>query len=189
MSHWIDLILGGIIFVFALRGWRRGLIHGLVDGIGFVVGLLLAITYMRTGVTWMDSLIHLPAKLAAIVSFLGIFLIVVLTCRVGGMLVRSVLHLTPAGLVDSGTGALLGGGKGVLLASLALMLFALTPLSEETTEQMKASALAGPIGRVAPFVFDQANRCFPRGRDFYNEIQECLGSEEGASVQSIIESW
>ena len=189
MSHWIDLFLGGIVLLFVLRGWRRGLVRGLVDAIGFVVGLLLAITYMSAGVAWLNSLIHLPGKLAIVVSFLGIFLITVLAFRVGGMLLRGALHITPAGLVDSGAGAFFGGFKGVFLLSLVLMLIALTPLSEKIAGQMKASALAGPIGRVAPFVFDQAKRFFPRSKDFYSEVQECLGSGEGASLRSVMESW
>ena len=189
MSHWMDLFLGGIVLLFVLRGWRRGLVRGLVDAIGFVVGLLLAITYMSAGVAWLNSLIHLPEKLAAVVSFLGIFLITVLAFRVGGMLLRGALHITPAGLVDSGAGAFFGGFKGVFLLSLILMLIALTPLSDEIAGQMKASALVGPIGRVAPFVFDQAKRFFPRSKDFYSEVQECLGSDEGASLRTIMESW
>ena len=189
MSHWMDLFLGGIVLLFVLRGWRRGLVRGLVDAIGFVGGLLLAITYMSAGVTWLNSLIHLPEKLAAVVSFLGIFLITVLAFRVGGMLLRGALHITPAGLVDSGAGAFLGGFKGVFLLSLVLMLIALTPLSEEIAVQMEVSMLAGPIGRVAPFVFDQAKRLFPRSKDFYSEVQECLGSGEGASLRSVVESW
>ena len=189
MSHWIDLFLGGIVLLFVLRGWRRGLVRGLVDAIGFVVGLLLAITYMNAGVTWLNALIHLPEKLAIVVSFLAIFLITVLAFRVGGMLLRGALHITPAGLVDSGAGAFFGGFKGVFLLSLVLMLIALIPLSEGIGGQMKASALAGPIGRVAPFVFDQAKRLFPRSKAFYSEVQECLGSDEGASLRSIMESW
>ena len=189
MPHWIDIALGMVLMLFALGGWRRGLVRSVVDGIGFIVGLLLAVTYMSAGATWISGSVHLPEKLAAIASFLGIFLVAMLGFRVLGNLLRRVLHVTPVGWADSGAGTLFGLFKGAFVLSLLLLLIAMTPLSEKISGQMRASALAGPIGRVAPFVFDQVKRFFPRSEDFYSEVQECLGLGEGPSLRTIMESW
>jgi len=176
------------LILFALGGWRRGLIRGIADGIGCIVGLLLAVTYISACVAWITSLVHLPNKLVAIASFLGIFLVTVLGFRVLGSFLRRALLVTPLGWVDSGAGTLLGLFKGAFVLSLVLLFIAVTPLSEGTAGQMKESVLAGPIGRVAPFVFDQVKRFFPRSKDLYSEVQECLGSDEDASAEKITES-
>ena len=187
MPHWIDLALGMFLIIFALGGWRRGLIRGIADGIGCIVGLLLAVTYMSTCVAWMTSLVHLPNKLVAIASFLGIFLVTVLGFRVLGNLLRRALLVTPLGWMDSGFGTLLGLFKGAFVLSLVLLFIAVTPLSEGIAGQMKESVLAGPIGRVAPFVFDQVKRFFPRSKDLYSEVRERLGPDEGASAETMME--
>lgn len=189
MPHWIDVVLGMFLMLFALGGGRRGLVRGIADGVGCIVGLLLTVTYMSAGVAWITSFVHLPEKLVAIASFVGIFLLTVLGFRVLGNFLRRMLHVTPMRLVDSGAGTLLGLFKGAFILSFALLLISMTSLSEGISGQSKKSVLAGPIARVAPFVFDQIERFFPQGKDFYSEMQERLGSDEGASLRTIIESW
>jgi len=76
------------------------------------------------------------------------------------------------GWLDRGGGAMFGILKGLLIASLLLLVFSAIPFSDEMEDRQEASLLYDPVRSVAPAVFNFVKHAFPQTQDFYEEIRQ-----------------
>ncbi|MBI2012367.1 CvpA family protein, partial [Candidatus Curtissbacteria bacterium] len=62
--NWIDLIILLVIFLFAIEGQKRGFFVQVIDILGFLVSLIVALTFYPQGAQLLIKLFNLP-KIAA----------------------------------------------------------------------------------------------------------------------------
>jgi membrane protein required for colicin V production len=109
---WVDIVLIIILCGLVLHGIVFGLIRGLFDIAGIILGYLLAVHYSST--------LEMPHVLA----FILIFVIVVVAVSLLGRIVSKLVHVTPLGILDR----LLGGVLGLLKAVFVCFVFLLIVL-------------------------------------------------------------
>lgn len=107
---WIDIILLIIFLALLIHGIIIGLVRGVFDIAGIIIGYLLAINF--------SSAIKIPKFL----SFLIIFVITVVAVSLLGRAVSKLVHITPLGLVDRILGGLLGFIKGLIVCFIFLII-------------------------------------------------------------------
>ena len=121
MGNIIDIILLVLLFLFALRGYFKGLFRESFSLLGLFIGFMVAVSYVNPiivlfGSYWKFS----PIILKAIVFVLLLFLVYFVFNLAGWLLHRSAKLLFLQGANRAG-GSVLGLGKGA--AILALILF------------------------------------------------------------------
>jgi membrane protein required for colicin V production len=167
-----DIIILVIIGVFCVKGLIRGLILEILTLAGLLVGYWVALKEMSVGAAWLTEILQIPDWIANTMSFILIFLVIVIVFRILAGAIRKLIKWTLLGWLDKGGGILIGLFKGALIASLAMLLVSVIPLPEKTEKQKEKSFLYKPVSEVAPAVFNIIKVAFPKTKDFYEEIKE-----------------
>jgi len=110
---WIDIVLVIILIVLVLHGIMIGLIRGIFDIAGIILGYLLAINF--------SGALKIPNFLA----FLLIFIVVVVAISILGRVISKVIHITLLGSIDRLLGGLLGFLKGFIICFVFLIVLLL----------------------------------------------------------------
>ena len=72
--NWVDFIIILIILLFAFEGWRQGFFPQVFNILGFLIALVLSLTFYAPVASVLDRLFHLPKIAANPIGFLLIWL-------------------------------------------------------------------------------------------------------------------
>ena len=156
----VDWVLIGVLIVFALAGWRRGFVAGLLSFVGFIGGgLLAAFVLPDVIVKYTDSgFIRVAVLAIAIVvsAILG-----QLVASFLGRRLRGGLTWRPVRLVDSLAGAALNVLAVAIVGWIVVSAVAYLPASAVTKNIRQSSVLIG-LDKLVP---DIARNTFTNLRD------------------------
>jgi len=140
--NWLDIIIVVGLIVNVIISLKRGLIKELFSVLGIILGIVLASKFYQE-VNWFSGLIKNPA-IADVISFVLIFLIVVIIVNLIGMLLRKIFKWSALGLLDHLGGFIFGFIKGIMITGIILFLLAKFPL---TSGVINKSPIASAILR------------------------------------------
>jgi membrane protein required for colicin V production len=150
----LDVAICLVAALFALAGYRRGLILEVGSILGFVAGIVLAANL------WFPLALALHqyvsnAVVAAAVAFVGILVVVYLAFSLAAQFVRRVAHWLLLGWLDGLGGVVLGVVKAAFVIELGLLLLPHVPgvdISRFTTGSQLAPWLEGQQGLLAAVI-------------------------------------
>ncbi len=116
----VDLLLGGAILLFALRGLLRGLVRELFALAAIVAGWIVASRYHLSVSEQLPSIAE-NEFLTSAIAFTLIFLAAALGVRLLGAAIHKVISDTPIGWLNRMAGALCGLLAGTILVGVLLM--------------------------------------------------------------------
>lgn len=183
----IDIILLVVIGFFCIKGLFRGMIIEVFTLVGVLVGYVIALREMSTLAIWLRKSFHLPELVSSTLSFLVIFILILLLFRWIASVLRHLMRWTFIGWVDRGGGMIFGVFKGTLIASLLLLLITLIPRPRKIQEVEEESLLYQPVRSVAPAVFNFLKHTFPKTKDFYEEVKEGFSEKSKDIVDNMKE--
>ncbi|HMQ35877.1 MAG TPA: CvpA family protein [Chloroflexaceae bacterium] len=148
--NWIDLLLLALVLLGALNGARRGLVLGVIDLLGWVAGLALALSFAEPLGAWLAPRVPWPAAWSTPVAFLGIFLLSGVVAAALAGAVAAWLHKgRGAQGAERALGVLPGLLAGAIVATLATAAL-LSPLMPPRAQAAASdSALAGLLAEPA----------------------------------------
>ena len=116
----LDVLLLLVLGVGATKGYRRGLVLEVVSLLAFGLAAVGGLLLLSTAVPLVRHYVGEAFGLLPLVSFALVFVAIMWGVHLVGGLVKSAVHLTPLGVLDS----LLGGAAGALkwLLGLSLLL-------------------------------------------------------------------
>ncbi|MGV3586770.1 MAG: CvpA family protein [Adhaeribacter sp.] len=124
-----DIILLIPLAYGIFQGFRKGLLQELVAIIALVLGFILGLKLLTTVIPVVQEYIGNAYGLLPFVSFLAIFIAVIVGVRFLGVMLKTVLDFTPLGVFDNILGGVLGGLKVCLALSLLLYVSGLAGIS------------------------------------------------------------
>ncbi len=143
---WVDYCILGLIGLSALIGLIRGLIREVFSLVSWGVAIWLGLHYSREFSVYLEKLIPLPSARMA-VSFLAIFIGVLMVGAVLGYFLGKLVGSTGLGGTDRLAGLLFGVARGALIVAVLVVLAGLTPLPEDAW--WKQSRLIPPFQSLA----------------------------------------
>ena len=148
--NWIDITLLVVLLLFGLRGYFRGLFREVFSLLGLAAGFLGAARYAESAGFWLANYWPAPAILLKGLGFVFcFFLIYVFFNLIGWLLHRSAKALLLQSVNRFG-GIILGFGKGVALAALAVFTVSSTSLVPPAARQkLEQSYLVSPLANLA----------------------------------------
>lgn len=145
-----DIFLALPILYGAFMGFRKGLLLELISLFALVLGILLGLKLLDSGLPVMKEYIGDAGGLLPFVTFLIIFVAIILGVRVLGLLLKKVIDFTPFGLFDNLLGSLLGALKWCLALSLLLYVSDMAGISV-TPETAAGSAVYPIVLKTTPY--------------------------------------
>jgi membrane protein required for colicin V production len=117
----LDAAICLVAALFALAGWRRGLILEAGSILGFVIGIALAASLWFPAALALHQFVPNDV-VAAVAAFVGILVLVYLAFSLLAQMVRRVARWLWLGWADALGGALLGLVKALFVIELGLLL-------------------------------------------------------------------
>ena len=106
----------------AVMGFRKGLLLEIVGILAFVLGIIGGFKLMELGMTYLEGYMDGFDHLLPFISFLIIFIAILLLVNMLGKAVKKVLDMTLLGGVDKFAGAIVGIAKWAIGLSIILWL-------------------------------------------------------------------
>lgn len=138
---WPDLLIGAILLIAAVKGWRRGFVAELGGAVAFFAALATPWWYNGSADGWIAEFVHLGPGSAHVI---GMFLTGLLTYAVIiaiAWLLGGIAKLPVISIGNGIGGALIGFLKGALLCWLVLYLALFFPLSLDLRSDLHRSQL------------------------------------------------
>lgn len=160
-----DIILLIIAAIGAWKGYRAGFLMEIVSLGGIVLGIFLGFKLMGEGMLFLEEKFNIDRSTLPYISFIAIFIIVVLLVKLLGNMVKSSMDKTFLGAVDQAFGAGLGAFKTLFLLSVILWILDSLRLSPQN-EWIDGSWLYPLTANLAPVTADWLGQFIP----FFSEI-------------------
>lgn len=158
-----------IIIVFAIiRGYQRGLIVGIFSFVAIIVGLAAAIKLSAVVAGYIGENVKVSDRWLPVISFLVVFIGVVLLIRLGANLLQKAVEMGMMGWVNRLGGILLYIIIYTLVFSVVLFYAEkLTLLQQTAIDKSTVYPYVSPIG---PKVIDGFGRVIPIFKDMFEEL-------------------
>ena len=118
----LDIILLVPLIFGAVMGFKKGLLLEIVGILAFVLGIIGGFKLMELGMSYLDEYFEDFDHLLPFISFLVIFLGILLLVNLLGKVVKKGLDMTPLGALDKFAGAIVGIAKWAIGLSIILWL-------------------------------------------------------------------
>jgi membrane protein required for colicin V production len=173
----LDIILIVLLLFGTFRGYQKGLLLELINFISFFLALILAFNFKDWGTGILQRFFDQPDGLLNIISFVAIFIIVIVGLDLIGKAVKSLLDLTLLGSVDDFAGGLVGALKWALMISVFLWIFELFDVG--ISPSYSEGTIVFPyVHAIAPFLLDMMAVVFPVIKDLLDNGKELLKDQE-----------
>ena len=146
----IDIILVLLILLSVVNGYRRGFIAGLIDLLGWVLGLVAGLRFYQPIARWLGPHVDLWSEADdQAVAFILIVAIAVIAVQVFGNSVFGRSRDIHERTTNRIFGTIPGLVNGVILAAIVSALLLAAPLPESIREPARQSALANRLAVYA----------------------------------------
>ncbi|MBC5994773.1 CvpA family protein [Pontibacter cellulosilyticus] len=155
-----DFFLALPILWGAFQGFRKGLLLELVSLVALVLAILGGLKLLDTALPVMEGVIGDAHGLLPYVTFLVVFVGIILLIHLGGILLKKVIDFTPFGLFDNVLGSILGALKWCVALSLLLYVsdMAGISISKDTAD---ASMVYPVVLKTTPYALDILSYVLP----------------------------
>jgi membrane protein required for colicin V production len=175
----IDIIFLIILLIAIFKGLQRGLIVAIFSVFALIAGLAAAMKLSVVVAGYLKDSIHLSAKWLPVISFILVFIIVVLLVRWTASLLQAAINFALLGWINKLGGVLLYAA--IYTAIFSVLLFYGTKsgfIANNTITVSKTYNFIEPwgpvlingVGKIIPFFKDM----FTQLEDFFNHLSHQL---------------
>ena len=170
----IDAFFALLLIFACIKGYQKGLIVALFSVLAFIAGLAAALKLSSVVAAKLSASTSVSVKWLPVISFVLVFLIVVLLVNLGAKMLQKSVELVMLGWVNRLGGIIFYA----LLYSivLSIFLFYAVQLHLVKNDSMMASRCYSFIKPLGPAIIDKLGSIIPFFRDMFNQLQHFFGT-------------
>ena len=170
----IDAFFALLLIFACIKGYQKGLIVALFSVLAFIAGLAAALKLSSVVAAKLSASTSVSGKWLPVISFVLVFLIVVLLVNLGAKMLQKSVELVMLGWVNRLGGIIFYA----LLYSivLSIFLFYAVQLHLVKNDSMMASRCYSFIKPLGPAIIDKLGSIIPFFRDMFNQLQHFFGT-------------
>jgi membrane protein required for colicin V production len=166
----IDIIVVVLVIMAVIKGWQRGLIIALFSVIAFIVGLAAALKLSAAVAGYLKDSVNVSARWLPVLSFVIVFISVVLLIRLAANLLQKTVELAMLGWVNRAGGIILYIVLYMLGLSVVLFFAQQVQLIKQPSiEQSVTWPVVQPWG---PWVINGLGKWIPVFKDMFKELED-----------------
>jgi membrane protein required for colicin V production len=158
-----------LILLFFIRGYMRGFILAAFSVIAILLGILCALKLSQSFAAWMLAKGYITSGWAQVISYILLFIAVVIIVRLVGKLIQKAIEGMMLGFANRIIGAILYTFLGVIFWSSLLWIG--TKMNIITPELIAASKTYHWLYGIAPWFFEQAGKLLPFVKDTFANLE------------------
>ena len=152
--NFIDFIIILVIVLFAIQGFRKGLIYEIASLTGLILGIYASFHFSGYIEGYLMEYINIPEKYSAVTAFILIFIVVILLVHLIGKIIEQVVNIIALGLLNKLTGSVFGILKAIIILSLSMLIINHFDNELFSKEKKEKSLLYKKIEIVAPLLWE-----------------------------------
>lgn len=165
----LDIALAIILILAVIKGLRRGLIVGVFSLVAIIIGLAAAMKLSAVAAGYIDETVNVSAQWLPILSFIAVFIVVVLLIRWGANLIQKTIEVAMLGWVNRLGGAILYAVIYLIVFSVLIFYAEQVKLIKpETIEKSVTYSFIQPWG---PKAINGFASVIPVFKDMFTELQ------------------
>jgi membrane protein required for colicin V production len=166
----IDILYLIVIVIAIIRGVQRGFIVAIFSVIAIMIGLAAAIKLSAAAAGYLSGPDNASAKWLPVLSFILVFILVVLIVRLGANLIQKTVESASLGWLNRAAGVAAYALLYTIILSV-LLFFAeqLHLLSQEATTGSTVYPWIKPVG---PYVINGIGRVIPLFKNMFADLQD-----------------
>ena len=169
----LDIIFFVFIAIGIIKGIQRGFIVAIFSIIAVIVGLAAAMKLSTVTADYLDNSINISARWLPVVSFVLVFLLVVILVRLGANLLQKTVEIAFLGWVNRLAGAILYAFLYAVVFSV--LLFFAIQVALIKPETIAASNVYPWVEPIGPYIIDSIGRIIPFFQDMFAELKAFFG--------------
>lgn len=173
----VDIVLIIALLIGFVRGFSSGIIRQIAGIIGVVLSLLFALHLMGPMGDQLSVATGWSVGITSVLAFILIFVAIQIGMFFAARLIEGLVGVLQLTILNRIAGAIFGGFKAALLASVVLITLAVFDLPD--TSARRGSILYEPVASLVPEAWDVAARHLPAVKQF--------SSEFGSSIEALVE--
>lgn len=138
----VDILIWVVLLIFVVKGFLKGFIKEASALLGFLAGVWAAFKYHHVLANAIWPFIHLPQKIALVLSFIFIFVLLGLLFYLCGYLLTVVCKVMLLGAINRVGGMIFGLLEGAFLLSMVLYFGTAKPVPEKIKGWLGRSSTA-----------------------------------------------
>jgi membrane protein required for colicin V production len=166
----IDVVAAGLLLLAGIKGYKRGLIVGVFSFVAVLVGLAAAVKLSVVAAEYMRQYTTIAGGWIPLLSFLIVFIVVVLLIRLGANAIEEAVKVVTLGWANKLGGILLYAA--FYLLSYSVMLFYLSSMGIVKENTLQDSITAGALLRLGPWTIEKMALLFPLFKDMFAALQQ-----------------
>ncbi|MBM3416097.1 MAG: CvpA family protein [Bacteroidetes bacterium] len=169
----LDIIFAVLLVLAVLKGHQQGLVIGVFSLISVIIGLAAAIKLSTVVASWIGSAVKVSEEWLPLISFIVVFIVVVLLIRLGAKAIERTFEVALLGWVNKLGGVLLYVAIYTLVFSV-LLFYAeqMQLLQSATIEKSFTYPYVQPWG---PKVINGFGAVIPLFKDMFRDLEDFFG--------------
>lgn len=168
----LDIILLIPLIFGAVAGYRKGLLIELIGIAAFVVAIIAGFKLMEVGMTVLSDYIDGYTELLPFLSFIIIFLAIILLINMLGKALKKMIDMTLLGGFDKVAGAVVGLVKWAI--GVSILLWLCTNFGIKLPGQDENLVLYPYLADLGPNIVSRIDTVLPFVQDTFDSIKELL---------------
>lgn len=156
----------------AINGFKRGLLLEIIGIIAFILAIIGGFKLMEFGMSYLDDYFEEFDNLLPFISFLVIFVGILLLINLIGKVVKKMVDMTLLGGVDKFAGAIIGIAKWAI--GLSIVLWLTNNFGIELPGQKEPLVLYPFLKDLAPNVIEGASFVLPFAEELFDSIKDLI---------------
>ena len=162
----VNIVLVSIIAIGAVSGLVKGLIRQVIELIGIVGSLFIAVLFAGMLATVLEDKTSIPYSPALVISFAVLFVAGMVAFHFLAITLQKLVRMTFLGWVDRLCGAMLGLIVGIIVSSLLVAVVMELPAPRNLQRAVGRADVSLFVRPVAPWLFDVVFSHGRHGIDF-----------------------
>ena len=170
----IDIIFAVILIIAVIKGLRKGLVVALFSIVAFIIGLAAAIKLSAVVAVYLQKNVAVSNQWLPVISFIIVFLVVVVLVNLGGKLVEKTFEMAFLGWANR-----LGGAIFYLLLYtiiFSVFLFYAEKINLVKQEMISNSVTYPYIKPWGPAVINTFGKIIPLFKDSFQQLESFFES-------------
>jgi membrane protein required for colicin V production len=153
--NYLDFIIGALVIISAISGYKKGLIHQLASLAALILGIFLAVKFSKMVYPFIVNHFTSSENIAKVSAFIAIFILVVIAVLLLGKFLHKTFEDVELGLINKISGSVFSIVKTIFILSAIMVLLRLSiiHLNWPKTNDIEKSALYKPVEAMAPAIF------------------------------------
>ena len=173
--NYLDIIIAILLILFAIGGFRNGIIREAFSLVAFIIGIFGAMKLSNLVGKWLGNLINVSPEWMSVISFILVFIALAFLVNWLGGLIAGLIEKLNLGFIDKLGGIVFGAAKGFLIVGVCILLldfFGIKDvLNKETCEK---SVLYKQSEKVATWIYSNKDSWIDKINKEYEKAEKTV---------------